>query len=48
MAGAVDGWNKEPLQQILPATLEINQTSGVPSGEPVRIQPDGMQLFTEP
>ncbi|MEZ6191311.1 MAG: LacI family DNA-binding transcriptional regulator [Phycisphaerales bacterium] len=44
LVGAVDGWNKQPLREVMPATLEINQTSGVPSGEPVRIQPDGMPL----
>lgn len=44
IVGAIDGWNKEPLRATLPATLEINHTSGFPNGAPVRIQPDGTPL----
>ena len=44
MITAVDSPKKRPIRKILPATLEINQSSGVPISEPVRIQPDGMLL----
>lgn len=44
MIGAIGGWIEEPIQRSLPATLEINQTTGVPTGDPVRVHPDGMLL----
>ncbi len=44
MLGAIGGWSEEPIRRLLPATLEINQTTGVPTGDPVRVQPDGMLL----
>lgn len=43
MLNALTG-GQEPIRRQLPATLEINQTTGVPKGAPVRVQPDGMLL----
>ncbi len=37
----ISGLDVGPLQKVLHATLEINQTTGVPPGEAVRIQPNG-------
>ncbi len=42
--GAIGGWIDKPIRRSLPATLEINQTSGVPADDPVRVQPDGTLL----
>lgn len=44
MLSAIGGRAESPIRRLLPATLEINQTTGVPTGAPVRVQPDGMQL----
>lgn len=38
------GWSDDQLRRSIPATLEINQTSGRPEGSPIRMQPNGSQL----
>ncbi len=40
----ITGIVSEPLQKVLHATLEINQTTGVPPQEPIRIQPNGSAI----
>jgi DNA-binding LacI/PurR family transcriptional regulator len=40
----VNGEADEPIRRVLPATFEVNQTTAVPPGRVVRIQPDGRPL----
>lgn len=42
----IHGQRSDPLQRVLPATFEVNQTTGAPPDAAVRVQPDGTRFAT--
>lgn len=44
MCDRLVGHAEEPMQRVIPAFLEINQTTGAPPAEPVRLLPNGQRI----